>query len=258
MQISIVTICFENLEELQETIASVNMQSQSPYEHWIIDGSKNNLIKDWASSQSHPSYRFFVHEPDKGISDAFNKGVERCSGDVIHILNSGDTYHNANILVQVNQVFEGKPEIDWVHGQYLQYRGDVHVMSGTKFDPNQLWKGMRMVAHPTMFIKKKVYDEVGLFNLDKKVAMDYDFLVRIRNFSFEYIEQPLVNFAPGGTSSIQFERGLQEVKESYTKYIGVSFKLILWQFRQRVLNKFMSTSLGKTWFQWKNKSKQLV
>ena len=88
--------------------------------------------------------------------------------------------------------------------------------------------------------------------------MDYDFLVRIRNFSFEYIEQPLVNFAPGGTSSIQFERGLQEVKETYTKYIGGSFKLILWQFRQRVLNKFMSTSLGKTWFQWKNKSKQLV
>lgn len=257
MQISIVTICFENLEELQKTIDSVDMQSHLPLEHWIIDGSKNNSIKDWALSVTHPSYRFFVHEPDKGISDAFNKGILKCSGDVIHILNSGDQYHNATILEKVNQVFEAKPQIDWVHGEYLQYRGHVHVISGTKFDPNQLWKGMRMVAHPTMFIKKKVYNHVGMFKLDKKVAMDYDFLVRIRNYPFEYIEQPLVNFAPGGTSSIQFERGLQEVKESYKEYIGSSFKLVLWQFRQRVLKNFMSTSLGTSWFQWKNKSKQL-
>lgn len=257
MQISIVTICFENLEELQETIASIDMQSYLPYEHWIIDGSKNNLIKDWASSQNHPSYRFFVHEPDKGISDAFNKGILKCSGNLIHILNSGDTYHNANILALINQVFEENPQIDWVHGQYLQYRGQMHVISGTKFDSKQLWKGMRMVAHPTMFIKKKLYDKVGLFKLEKKVAMDYDFLVRIRNFPFEYIEQPIINFAPGGTSSIQFERGLQEVKESYTQYMGISFKMIVWQLRQKLLNKFMSTSLGKLWFQLKNKSNQV-
>jgi hypothetical protein len=133
----------------------------------------------------------------------------------------------------------------------------MHVVSGTKFDSKQLWKGMRMVAHPTMFIKKKLYDKVGLFKLEKKVAMDYDFLVRIRNFPFEYIEQPIINFAPGGTSSIQFERGLQEVKESYTQYMGISFKIIVWQLRQKLLNKFMSTSLGKLWFQWKNKSNQV-
>lgn len=256
MRISIVTICFNNLSELIATIESVDNQTQKPYQHWIIDGSTNKDIQDWASKQVHPNYRSFIHEPDKGISDAFNKGILRCSGEIIHLLNSGDTYQDGSVLEKVSTAFEQNKKIDWLNGQYVQYRGDISVVSGCAFDAAQLWKGMRMVAHPTMFIKKAIYDAIGLYDENKKIAMDYDFLVRMRKYPSTYIAYPLVNFAPGGTSSVQFQQGLKEVKESHTKWIGHSWKMDLWQIRQRLLHWFMSTRIGVIWFQIKNRSKQ--
>jgi hypothetical protein len=84
--------------------------------------------------------------------------------------------------------------------------------------------------------------------------MDYDMLVRMRDEKFVYIEKPLVYFAPGGASSDQFSKGLAEVYAIHQKHIGRSFRQIFWQWRQRSLQAFMQTRLGKNWFKWKNKS----
>lgn len=251
--ISIVTICFNNLRELIETCGSVETQTRPPDEHIIVDGSSTKDIINWLTNNEQPPYRKWIHERDNGISDAFNKGIRNCNSAIIHILNSGDKYYTFTALEIVRNTFEYDPALSWTHSKYVQHRGSVDVVSGARFEKDKLWRGMRTVAHPTMFIKKEVYNKHGLYNEEFKIAMDYDMLVRIRDERFAFITQPLVYFAPGGASNLQFEKGLQEVKKSYHTHIGRSTRLILWQFRQRMLHYFMQTTAGKMWFSAKNR-----
>jgi len=251
--LSVITICFNNLAELIKTCTSVDQQTVLPEEHLIIDGSSNTEILNWLQSIQQPAYRRWIHERDNGIADAFNKGIHNSKCSVTHLLNSGDTYCSSNTIRTVMDCFKNDASLMWTHGQYIQHRGDIDVISGTPFDKDQLWKGMRSVAHPTLFIKKEVYDRVGLYNTDLKIAMDYDLLVRMRNEKSFYIQQPLTYFAPGGASSTHFANGLNEVKKSYNTHIGYSFLQSCWQLRQKMLNYFMQSNIGRKWFQWKNK-----
>lgn len=251
--ISIVTICFNNLPELIETCKSVDKQTIKPDEHLVIDGSINEEIVSWLLQTPQPAYRRWMHERDKGISDAFNKGIINSKSEIIHLLNSGDKYVNEKSIEKVLDSFERDSNIMWTHAKYIQHRGEIDVISGLPFEKDTLWKGMRTVAHPTMFIKKDIYNKYGLYNTSYRVGMDYDMLIRIRNEKFEFIPSPLIYFAPGGASQSQFRTGLKEVREIYQKNIGYSFKQTLWQFRQQLLHMFMQTGLGKRWFRQKNK-----
>src|ERR1035437_7179337 len=132
-RISIVTICFNNLEDLKTTIAHIDSQSIKPYEHIIIDGSSKPDIKEYLSSIKHPPYRTWISERDQGISDAWNKGILRATGDIIHLQNSGDYYFDDTILKLVTDTFEKHPEIQWLHGKYAQYKGGTWVYSGLPF-----------------------------------------------------------------------------------------------------------------------------
>ena len=255
--ISVVTICFNNLADVISTCASVDSQTVLPEEHLIVDGSTNEEVLQWLQNEQQPPYRRWIHERDKGIADAFNKGVLQSGGSVIHLLNSGDRYFTKDAIEETMKHFNQNPQLMWTHGLYVQNRGGVDVVSGLPFEKDKLWKGMRTVAHPTMFIKREVYERCGLYNLDFKIAMDYDLLVRLRNEKFHFIDKPLVYFAPGGASNTQFKKGLVEVKRSYETHIGKNTKLDLWQLRQRLLNSFMQTGVGKAWFQLKNRKKTL-
>ena len=75
--LSIITICFNNLKDLKKTCASVESQSQLPDEHWIINGSTNTEIENWLLHTNQPNFRKWINERDKGISDAFNKGIQK-------------------------------------------------------------------------------------------------------------------------------------------------------------------------------------
>jgi len=254
--LSVITICFNNLADLIRTCESVDKQSQYPDEHLIIDGSSNEEILSWLQTNPQPVYRRWIHERDNGIADAFNKGIQNTNCNITHLLNSGDFYYDTDAIKTVIELFSNDGSLMWCQSQYIQHRGKIDIISGVAFDKDQLWKGMRAVAHPTMFIKKEIYTRHGLYNTELKIAMDYDMLVRMRNEKFAYIKKPLVYFAPGGASNAQFSKGLKEVKASYQKYIGSNFKQNLWQTRQKALHYFMQTSIGKKWFRWKNKANQ--
>lgn len=254
-KVSIVTICFNNLDELLATMKSVDDQSVKPFEHWIIDGSTNTDILASLTTSPQPEYRKWIHERDNGIADAFNKGIVKSNGDVIHILNSGDKYYSREALEVMQTTFDNDPDLVWAHSKYVQNRGGINVISGAPFNKEKLWKGMRTVAHPTMFVRKLAYETHGLFNTNLKIAMDYDFLMRIREEKFVFVDKPLVYFSPGGASDSQFKKGLEEVKESYRINVGNSFKMTLWQARQKALHFFMQTTIGRLWFRLKNRNK---
>ena len=108
-----------------------------------------------------------------------------------------------------------------------------------------------------MFVKRELYDKYGLFDKNKRIAMDYDFIVRIADEKFKHIDYPIVKFYPGGTSSEKQALGKREEKESYIKYRGNSLKMQLWFLRSNLLDKITNTKLGAKLFQLKNKNKVL-
>jgi len=253
--LSVVTVCFNNLEELKTTIQSVDKQLMLPEEHLIIDGSTRTEIQDFLENTPQPPYRKWICEPDKGISDAFNKGITNATCKIVHLLNSGDYYFDENAIKNAIQAFKDDEHLQWLHGKYAQFRGGAWVMSGKPFDPKLLYRGMRQLGHQTFFVKKIMYDRYGLFNLSLKMAMDYDFIVRIAKEKFHFLDKPITVFTPGGISSNQFKNSLKETREVYEKYYGFSIKSRLWMLRSFLLAWFTNeTGMGKWLFQLKNKA----
>jgi len=249
--ISTITICYNNLHELLDTVKSVDVQLAKPLEHIIIDGSSTFEIKEYLESVPQPAYRKWICESDRGISDAFNKGILMANGNIIHLLNAGDRYFDAEVLKKVWQVFDKQSDVQWLHGKYIQTRAGLSVISGKPFDKNLLYRGMRQVGHPTMFVRQALYQKFGMFSLEKKIAMDYDFLLRISNEKFVFLEEVLVRFAPQGVSEKNIDAGLLEVEESYQRIIGSSMKQKLWFMRIKLINKLLHTGIGKVLYRWK-------
>ena len=253
LPISIITICFNNLEELIQTCASVDMQLLKPTEHIIIDGSTKPDIKNYLETTPQPPYRKWVCERDKGISDAFNKGILKATGDIDYILNSGDKMADETVLQRVTQTFEKDPSIMWCHGKLNLMRGGMWVAIGKPFERSKLYRGMRGTNHPTMYVRKELYEKHGLFDINFKYAMDYDFLCRIADEKFAFIDYPLATFDHTGVSSTGYLKAMHESYAGYRKYYGPSLKQTLWGWRLTILHYLLESSFGKFLFRMKVK-----
>jgi len=254
-RISIVTICLNNLEELKQTCSSIDEQDMSPFEHWIIDGSTKTDIKQWLENTVQPSYRKWISEKDDGIADAFNKGVLHSTGDVIYILNSGDKIYDKTALGRVTEVFERDRTVMWCHGKLNLRRGGLWVIVGKPFEKAKLYRGMRGVFHPTMYVHKEVYERRGLYDANIRIAMDYDFLCRIADEKFVFINYPLAIFDPTGISSTGYIAGMKESFTCYQKYYGKTMKQTLWGWRLTSLHLLLNSRLGKWLYKMKVKMK---
>lgn len=255
LSISVITISFNNLTELKETCSSIDEQQCPPWEHWIIDGSTNSEIRDWLVGTQHPPYRKWISEPDKGISDAFNKGIIRATGTIVNMLNSGDRFRDATVLETVARAFTDNNGITWLHGKCLTTRGGKQVVLGKPFDKEKLYRGMRSVWHQTMFVKRSLHDKYGLYDTSIRIAMDYDFVCRIANEPFLFLEKELVIFAPHGVSQSSYLDALSQMKQVYQKYFGNSTLLEIWQLRLKMLYYLLKSPAGKFLYNIKTKLK---
>lgn len=249
--ISVITICFNNLEDLKHTCHSVDMQALLPFEHIIVNGSTKSDIEEWSKETVQPAYRKFIHERDKGISDAFNKGILASRASIIVLLNSADTFANDSVLTLVTDTFKAHPEISWLHGKYRFQRGGIWITLGKPHDPELIYRGMRAICHQTMFVKRELYEQYGLYDISLKLAMDFDFLVRIRNEKFLFLNEIMVVFAPGGTSAINVRKGLDENTRSIEKHLGFSWKHYLWKARILLLSTLLSSPVGRVLYKIK-------
>ena len=251
--ISVITICFNNLQELISTCNSVDRQAQKPFEHLIIDGSTNLDIKNYLEQNTQPSYRKWICEPDNGISDAFNKGIQNSKGDIIVLLNSGDTFIIEDVIKVVAEKFEQDSSLEWLHGMYSAYRGNTWVTLGKPFEKKKLYRGMRSICHQTMFVKKHLHFKHGLYDINLKFSMDYDFLCRIADEPFTFLQTVMVAYAPAGRSSEDYLTSLQQTKKIYIKYFGKSLKLDLWQIRLKFLYYLLQSPFGNFLYRIKTK-----
>lgn len=251
--ISIITICFNNLADLQKTCASIDGQTRLPEEHWVINGSTTPDIEQWLLNTPRPAYRKWMNERDKGIADAFNKGIERANSGITHLLHAGDRYASNDVLEAVAKIFENNPTVQWISGNIQIIRSGNPVVVGKTFDKTKLYRGMRSISHPTWFVKKEVYTRIGLFNSEYKIAMDYDLMCRIASEPYTYLDKLIVVFDDTGVSSTNYLRSLEENRKVYESYFGFSFLLMIWQWRLRFLHHLLQTSFGKWLFELKKK-----
>ena len=252
IKLSIITICFNNLQEVLDTCQSVDEQTILPFEHLIINGSTNNEIENYFETIEKVSYRKVVNEKDNGIADAFNKGIEKSASDVILLLNSGDCLYDKNVIRIVLGKFNEDHELMRLHGKYRLNRSGIWVTIGKPFEEKKLYRGMRSLSHQTMYVKKELYDKYGLYDPSFKIAMDFDFVARIRNEKFLFLPEILATFVPGGISSSQYNLSLKEANCVVKKYLGKTWKNRLWNFRLRTLKTIQNIPLlGKVLYRIK-------
>lgn len=242
--ITVITICYNNLQDVMATCQSVDMQALKAFDHLIIDGSSNNEIKNYLENNHGPAYRRWICEPDNGIADAFNKGIQNAQGNILVMLNAGDSFYDEQALLAVTNAFNKNESLQWLHGKYKTSRGRQWVIVGNPFKKSKLYKGMRNICHQTMFVKKQLHNKHGLYYQAQEISMDYDFLCRIADEPNEFLPVPLVIFAPGGVSTVGYMKYLKEVKTAYQKYFGPSFVLHLWQLRSKLFFHLLHSPIG--------------
>ena len=137
----------------------------------------------------------------------------------------------------------------------LLHRGNQMVIIGKPFEKGKLYRGMRSVCHQSMFVKKELHQQYGMYDVSEKIGMDYDFLCRIANEKFLFTDKVLVNFAPAGTSSTLYLQALKDAKRIYEKYYGKSIFLWLWQIRLKFLFHLLNSPLGNVLYKIKTRLK---
>ena len=250
--ISVVTICYNNFEDVKMTCASVDKQTALPSEHWVINGSTTPEIAIWLETQPQPSYRKWANVTNQGIAGNFNQGIERAGAEYIHLLNSGDLYASEHVIKNVNSFLENNLKANWISGNIILHRAGRWVAIGKPFDKKQIYKGMRAISHPTWFVKKEVYDRLGLYK-NYSIAMDYDMMCRIKEEPNAYLDYTITKFDNTGVSSVKYLDSLKQNIEVYESNFGYSIKSRLWQFRLKLLHLFLQTWLGKKAFSLKMK-----
>lgn len=218
MKVSIITICYNSQETLEDTIKSVLAQDYTDIEYIIIDGaSKDNtpkIIEKYKNSISH-----VTSEPDKGIYDAMNKGVKKASGDLVGILNSDDFYANSsvisNIADAINKNNSDSIYADLVYVDRLNPKKIIRTWKSGEYKHNLFLKGW-MPPHPTFFVKKWVYEKYGKYNTSLKSAADYEFMLRVmhrHSISTSYLPETITKMRTGGESNVSLNNRLRANRE---------------------------------------------
>jgi glycosyltransferase involved in cell wall biosynthesis len=210
--VSIITVVFNGKTHIEQSIKSVLAQTYSNIEYIIIDGASTDgtidIIKKYEANIS-----IFISEKDSGIYNAMNKGLKLAKGDIIAILNADDYYYPETIQLIVDKFAESQPDV--VYGNITKLREFSGQEYFKEVQPNiELMEQTMPIFHPATFIKKQVYDEVGVFNETYQLSADYDLIYRIykADRQFEYINKALTVFRIGGASNVNcnsYKEGFQ-------------------------------------------------
>jgi glycosyltransferase len=220
MKVSIITAVYNNQKHIAECVKSVVEQDYENLEYIIIDGnsSDNTLIR---ITPFEKGIKTIVSEPDQGLYDALNKGVSIATGDVIGFLHSDDILPSKKVVSKIAQQFR-EGGFDAVYGD-LQYVKEsnldtiVRNWKSCEFEKGMLRKGW-MPPHPSLYVKKKFYQKLGGFNINYKIAADYDWMLRLfsdSNLITSYIPEVIVKMRIGGKSNGSIKGILQKTKEDY-------------------------------------------
>lgn len=220
LKISIITACFNSEATIGDAIATLKRQSWNHIEHIIIDGSsKDNTVE--IARESLSASDVLVSEKDNGIYDALNKGIAHASGDIIGFLHSDDIYASDDALKWVAECFED-PSVDAVYGdlEYVDAANTnkiVRYWKSSNFSLKKLNRGW-MPPHPTFFMRRNLYEELGNFDLTYQISSDYDSMLRYLGggkVKAAYLPRVLMKMRLGGVSNRSLSSVIRKSREDY-------------------------------------------
>lgn len=206
MKISVITVCYNSATTIADTLRSVAEQTHPEIEHIVVDGASHDgtlaVIEQCSSRLAR-----LVSEPDHGIYDAMNKGIQLASGEVVAFLNADDLYAHSSVLEKVAAALAAG-QLDAVMGDAEFFRPEfpertVRRYQSGHFHPSRISWGW-MPAHPTLFLKRSIYDHFGGFRTNYRIAGDFEFIARVfhaGNIRYEYLPEVLVRMRTGGIST---------------------------------------------------------
>ena len=214
--LSIITPSLNNVRSIEKTISSVIGQSGVDFEYIIVDGGSTDGTLDVIRAHEG-KINYWISEPDRGISHAFNKGIGLANGDIIGILNVGDWYE-PDTLKNVVDAFSSHPDVDVVCGA-LEFWEEGAAQLHCHSNPEALDKETS-VYHPTMFVRKSSYVKYGVFDEGFRYAMDYELMLRFKQQGAKFLtlEKTLANMSLDGISYHNWYAGLKEVRNARSKY----------------------------------------
>lgn len=208
MKVSIITVSYNSGRTIEATIRSVFAQDDADIEYIIIDGGSKDNTMDIVSKYQH-RIAHVVSEPDNGMYDAMNKGIGLATGDLIGILNSDDTYAYPSVIADVVKTL-GDSDAVYADLQYVDTEtGKVvrHWKSGT-YNSGDFLKGW-MPPHPTFFLRKKYYNNHGLYVVDQGTAADYELMLRMihkHQIQLSYLPKVITQMKTGGASNVTWKQ----------------------------------------------------
>lgn len=244
MKISVITVTFNSGNTLNETLESTIKQTYKNIEHIIIDGLSTDNTLQIVNKYEHISK--IVSERDLGIYDAMNKGIALAKGEIIAILNSDDVFFDNLVLEKVSNFFEKNPNEMAVYGDLIYF---------SKLDSNvtfRYWKSKKyyenffddghVIAHPSLFLRKEVYETTGKYYTNYKLAGDYEFMLRafkIYKFKPHYIDEIFIKMRIGGASTKNLRNVILGNKEVYLSWerncLKIPFKFYFKRYYYKII-----------------------
>ena len=222
--ISIITVNYNNLDGLKKTFKSVQDQEGIDFEHIIIDGNSDDGTKEYLDSIDH-KVDYTISEPDSGVYHAMNKGIEKATGDYVLFLNSGDHFHATHSLKNAIPFLNQKDiiyfDLQVIENENIFIKTYPDVLSFSYFVEDTL-------PHPATFIKKSVFETVGLYDQNLKILSDWKFFIHAickYGFSYKKVSEPLSTFYIGGMSSdpknyaLKVKEREQVLEQDYAVYL---------------------------------------
>jgi glycosyltransferase involved in cell wall biosynthesis len=204
--VSIITAVLNGADSIGRTLESVAQQDYPDIEHVIADGNSQDATLEIVRRNRSGRIRI-VSGPDSGVYSAFNKGLRAATGDVIAYLNSGDCYEHpgavSRMLLALRTADAEAAFSDVLIVDPRRQSRIVRRYSSKKFRPSAMAYGF-MPAHPTLFLRRTVYEQVGEYDPQFRIAGDFEFCLRAfirRRTSYQYVPEPLVRMPSGGVSN---------------------------------------------------------
>lgn len=206
MKVSIITVCFNSAQTIGSTLVSVARQTYPNVEHIVVDGGSSDGTQEVISTHLDGISKF-VSEPDQGIYDAMNKGISLATGDVVGLLNADDVYADDQVLARVMKIMK-ENRLDALFGDVAFFRSndgqrDIRRYHSKRFSPERIAWGW-MPAHPALFLRREVYEKVGPFRTDYRIAGDFEFIARAfgkNTLRYRHLPEVLVRMRIGGVST---------------------------------------------------------
>ena len=230
-------------------MASVMQQSYNNIEHIIIDGDSKDGTIDLINKYKKNNVKF-ISEPDKGIYEALNKGIEIATGDIIGVLHADDTFYDDRVLEQVISIFKKESHVEVLSGSVVFFDSkknntENRIIRSQIFKPWMLRFGF-MPAHTATFIRQTVFKKCGLYDDTFKSAGDFDFFLRlisVYKVKLFYFNKILVRMKTGGlsTSGIQsYIRTSNEILKALKKNgVYSNYLLVLLRLPIKQINKWI-------------------